>query len=439
MLDIKFIKQNTEKVKMAAKVKNINIDIDLLLRLNDERMSLLAKVEKIRAEKKENANSINLMSNDNKEKREILVNNGKNIKSELGNLEKQYREANTKFHELMLFVPNIPSVDSPVGSSENENIEVKKWGDIPQFDFSFKNHVELGKDLDLLDLEVGSKVAGYRGYYLKNEAVLLHFAVLSFALNKLIQKGFTPFVPPTLVNEFALIGSGHFPFGKDEIYQIANPGKLESGQKTTNPVYLAGTAEPSLLAYYSDRVLKEAELPIKVCGQSQCYRSEIGSYGKDTKGIYRIHEFMKVEQVIICRDNIEESNKWLEEMRGISEEILEDLGLPYRVLNICTADMGAGKYKMYDIETWMPARNSYGETHSDSNLTDWQTRRLNIKYVDENGEKKYAYALNNTAIASPRILIAILENYQQKDGSIKIPEILRPYLNNKSFITKEKK
>lgn len=439
MLDIKFIKQNTEKVKMAAKVKHINIDIDLLLELNDERVDLLVKIEKLRAEKNENADSINKLSNDKKEEREKLVGKGKAIKEELNVLEGQHREVDKKFQELMLFVPNIPSVESPVGDSDQENVEVKQWGNIPHFDFPLKNHVELGEDLDLLDLEIGSKVAGYRGYYLKNEAVLLHFAVLSYALNKLIQKGFTPFVPPTLVNEFALIGSGHFPFGKDEIYQIANPGKLESGQATVSPVYLAGTAEPSLLAYYSDKVLNGKDLPIKACGQSQCYRSEIGSYGKDTKGIYRIHEFMKVEQVVICKDDIEESNKWLEEMRGISEEILEDLGLPYRVLNICTADMGAGKYKMYDIETWMPARNSYGETHSDSNLTDWQTRRLNIKYVDENGEKKYAYALNNTAIASPRILIAILENYQQKDGSIKIPEVLKPYLNNKSFITKDKK
>jgi len=198
-----------------------------------------------------------------------------------------------------------------------------------------------------------------------------------------------------------------------------------------------GTAEPSLLAYYSDKVFKEKDLPIKACGISQCYRSEVGSYGKDVKGLYRIHEFMKAEQIVICKADIDESNGYLEEMRKLSEEILQELKLPYRVLSICTEDMGAGKYKMYDIETWMPARDSYGETHSDSNLTNWQTRRLNIKYQKEDGQREYAFALNNTAIASPRILVAILENYQQKDGSVTVPEVLKPYLGGKSSIIRK--
>ncbi len=247
------------------------------------------------------------------------------------------------------------------------------------------------------------------------------------------EKGFTLMIPPTILREFALIGSGHFPFSKEDIYQIANPGKLADGKKISELVFLAGTAEPSLLAYFSDKVLEKKELPIKVCGFSSCYRSEIGSYGKDTKGLYRLHEFRKVEQVVLCENNIEESNHWLEEMRLISQEVLEELKLPYRVIQICTGDMGAGKYKMYDIETWMPSRDNYGETHSDSNLTDWQARRLNIKYKDEKGERKFVHTLNNTVIASPRILIAILENYQQKDGSIKVPEVLQKYLGFNSI------
>lgn len=437
MLDIKFIKQNKEKVEKAVLLKKIDLDVDLLLRLNDERINLLAEIERLRADRNKNVDAIKKLRKDELLKKNSFVEKGKKIKEKLKELEEQFRDIDERFQELMLVVPNIPSEDTPVGKGEKDNLEVKRWGKIPDFNFPFKSHIEIGRDLDLLDLDTGVKVSGFRGYYLKNDAVLLHFSVLWYALNKLIQKGFTPLLPPTLVNEFALIGSGHFPFGKEEVYQITNPGKLESGGQITNPTYLVGTAEPSLLAYYSDKVLREKDLPIKICGMSQCYRSEVGSYGKDVKGLYRIHEFMKVEQVVLCKADVKVSNKWLEEMRNISEEILQDLGLPYRVLSICTADMGAGKYKMYDIETWMPSRNSYGETHSDSNLTDWQTRRLNIKYSTKNGKKEYAYALNNTAIASPRILIAILENYQQKDGTVKIPEVLRPYVNNKDVIRKE--
>lgn len=437
MLNIKFIKQNKEKVEKAVLLKNIDLDVDLLLRLNDERINLLAEIEMLRADRNKNVNVIKKLRKDDLLKKNRFVEKGKKIKEKLKELEEQFRDIDKRFQELMLVVPNIPSEDTPVGKGEEDNVEIKRWGEIPKFDFPLKSHTEIGRDLDLLDLDTGVKVSGFRGYYLKNDAVLLHFAVLWYALNKLIQKGFTPILPPTLVKEFALIGSGHFPFGKEEVYQIANPGKLESGDEINNPTYLVGTAEPPLLAYYSDKVLKEKDLPIKICGMSQCYRSEVGSYGKDTKGLYRIHEFMKVEQVVICKADIEESNKWLEELRNISEEILRDLGLPYRVLSICTGDMGVGKYKMYDIETWMPSRNSYGETHSDSNLTDWQTRRLNIKYLTKSGKREYAFALNNTAIASPRILIAIIENYQRRDGSIKIPEVLKPYIGNKDIIKKD--
>ncbi len=435
MLDIKFIEENKELVKRAAELKKVDVDINLLLDLNKKRKKLLSEIENIREERNKNVHEIEKTERGSSD-RDKLIKRGKEIKNKLKKIEGDFRETEDRFRKMMLVVPNIPSPDTPIGGEEKDNVEVKKWGEITCFDFPLKSHIELGEDLDLLDLKTGAKVSGFRGYYLKNEAVLLHFGVLWYALNKLIEKGFTPFLPPTFVNEFALIGSGHFPFDKDEVYQIANPGKLESGDEIKNPKYLAGTAEPSLLAYYADKVLKKEDLPIKACGLSQCYRSEVGSYGKDAKGLYRIHEFMKVEQIMISEADIEKSNEYLEEMRSVSEEILQDLELPYRVLSICTADMGAGKYKMYDIETWMPSRNSYGETHSDSNLTDWQTRRLNIKYVDKDGKKKYAFALNNTAIASPRILIAIMENYQQKDGSVKIPEALKPYLGNKEFIKK---
>ena len=415
MLDIKFIRNNKELIEEAIKNKNINLDLEELLSLDEKRRDLIKKIDELNFEQKKIT----------KEK----IEEGKKIKQELKIIESELKEIEEKYNNLMLLVPNVYSSDTPIGQDERDNKEVFKWGEIPKFDFEIKDHIQLGKDLNLIDLEKGVKTSGFRGYYLKNEAVLLEIALIWHSLLKMRNHGFTLMIPPTILKEFALVGSGHFPMGKEDIYQIANPGKLSDGKEISEPLFLAGTSEPALLAYFADEILDKKDLPIKVCGVSNCYRSEVGSYGKDTKGLYRVHEFKKVEQVVLCENDIEKSCYWLEEMRKISEEILKDLELPYRVIQICTGDMGYGKYKMYDIETYMPSRNSYGETHSDSNLTDWQARRLNIKYKDENGEKKYVHTLNNTVIASPRILIAILENYQQKDGSIKVPKVLQKYLD----------
>jgi seryl-tRNA synthetase len=436
MLDIKFIKKNISLIKRAASVKNVDLDIDYLLRLYDKKIVFIRNIEELRKERNKNTDLVKTLSNEKDRCRTIQE--GKLLKKKLQKLEEGHRKISKEFQELMLLVPNIPSDDTPIGKDDQDNKEIYHWGDIPKFNFPIKSHLKLGEELDLIDIKVGTKVSGFRGYFLKNEAVLLHLAVLWYSLNKLIQKGFIPFLSPTLIREFALVGSGHFPAGKNEIYQIANPGKLASGEKISEPIFLVGTSEPSLLAYYSDRSLNERDLPIKICGISQCYRSEIGSYGKDTKGLFRLHEFMKVEQIIICKNDIKESNKYLEDLRLIAEEILQDVGLPYRVIQVCTGEMGAGKYKMYDIETWMPSRDAYAETHSDSNLTDWQARRLNIKYKTQSGDKEYVHTLNNTVIASPRILISLLECNQQADGSIRIPKVLRPYLNNKEFISKKK-
>jgi len=343
----------------------------------------------------------------------------------------------------MVKVPTIPSPDTPVGKSEKENKEVYKWGKIPKFDFEPKNHIEIGRALDILDLEKGVKISGYRGYYLKNEGALLVMALMNWALQKMVSKGFSPFIPPTLVKSAALFGSGYFKGAEynsetDEIYQIATSDKEADGKTSKEKKFLIGTAEPSLLAYYSGDILKEEKLPIKICGYSQCYRSEIGSYGKDTRGLYRVHEFMKVEQVIICQADIPESDKLQEEMINISKEIHEELGLPYRQLQICTGDMGPGKYKMYDLEAWMPGLNRWGETASASNFLDWQSRRLNVKYIDKEGQKKYVYMLNDTVLASPRIFISILENFQQADGSVKIPKVLKKYMPKGMEIIKKK-
>lgn len=444
MLDIKFIREHGDEVKKAITDKRINLDLDELLEADILRRNLLTESESLQATKNSVSKEIVSMSGADKEAKILEM---KEVGDKQNELAGKLKDAEKKFLNLMLLVPNIPSSETPIGNDDSGNIPWSYWSpgtghvdpkdtakisEIPtKFSYQIKDHMELAKNLDIIDTERGVKTSGFRGYYLKNEAVLMQYGLLWYALEKLKSKGYTLMVPPVLVREFALTGSGHFPAGRDEVYQIANAGQVAKGTvEEKEPIYLAGTSEPSLLAYYSDTILEEKDLPIKVCGITPCYRSEVGSYGKDTKGVYRIHEFMKVEQVILCKADILEGDKWLEALREVAEEMLQDLKLPYRVLNICTGDMGAGKYKMYDIETWMPARESFGETHSDSNLTDWQARRMNIKYRTPDGKTKYVYTLNNTAIASPRVLIAILENYQQEDGSVVVPEILRKYVGS---------
>lgn len=430
MMDIKFIRENKDLMKEVAKNKNSKVDIDKLLAVDEARRNLISEVEKLKAD-------LNKRSKTKPSPEEIAA--LKELSGKIKEMDAKLVEVEKEYYNLMLIVPNIYSADTPVGPDETANREIYRWGNPTKFDFEPKDHITLGKELNLIDLEAGAKTSGYRGYYLKNEAVSLHFALLWHAIDKMRKRGFELMLTPTLLREFALIGSGHFPEGKDEIYQIGNPGRLADGS-SKEQMFLAGTSEPSLLAYFSDKTLEEKDLPIKVCGFSPCYRSEIGSYGKDTKGLYRIHEFMKVEQVILCKNNLEESLEWLERLREIAEEILRDLKLPYRVIQLSTGDMGTGKYKMYDLETYMPSmasKNFYGETHSDSNLTDWQARRLNIKYKNKEGKIELVYALNNTVIASPRILIAILENYQQKDGSVKIPKVLQKYCGVKAIKPKK--
>lgn len=425
MLDIKFIRENKDLVQKAISEKGMQFDVEKLLAVDNTRRDLIRQVEDLNRERNEAA-----------KKRDIET--GRKIKTELEKFDNQLREVQKEFDKLMLYVPNIPSDDSPVGPDANSNKELSKWGEPKDFGFEVKDHIELGKLLDIIDLEQGVMVSGFRGYYLKNQGALLHRAILNFAFEKIINAGFTAMVPPTLVHERVLVGSGHFPFGKENIYQIANPGKVETGEEIKNALFLTGTSEPSLLAYYMDKTLSEDELPIKISAQTQCYRSEVGDYGKDTRGLFRIHEFGKVEQVVICKNNLEESEEYFNEMQEISEAILKELNIPYHVVATSTGDMGAGKYRMNDIEAWMPGRGKYGETHSNSNLTDWQSRRLNLKFKTKEGKTEYCYTLNNTVIASPRILIAILENYQREDGSIKIPEVLVPYTDFSEILPKNK-
>lgn len=417
MLDIDFIRKNPEIVKKAVLNKGIDLDVEELLNIDQKRRDILTKVEELRRERNEAAKNRD-------------VERGKEIKRELDTWELELQEAEERLGHLMLYTPNIPSDDSPIGKDSSANEIVSHWGEVKKFDFEPKDHIEIGKKLGIINLEAGTKTSGFRGYYLKNEGAILHLALLNYAFDKIVSMGFSPIIPPTLVHEKVLVGSGHFPFGKENVYQIANPGKLESGEDIKNPMFLTGTSEPSLLAYYMDSIIDESDLPLKVCAMTKCYRSEVGDYGRDTRGLYRVHEFDKVEQVIICRDDLKESEEYFKLMQSVMEEILKELEIPYQVVKTSTGDMGAGKYRMNDLEIWMAGRNKYGEICSNSNLTDWQSRRLNMKYKKSSDGKNYhCYTLNATVMPSPRIMIALLENNQQKDGSVKIPEALHPYTN----------
>lgn len=407
MLDITFIRQNLDLCKKVAQNKNREVNWWRLLSLDDKRRELIRLSEDIRAKRNQTGRL------DTEEERK----QARELKDHLKQLEDELRTVETEFQEIILTVPNVPHESVPIGKDSSSNIEVRKWGNIPKLDFSIKDHITLARELDLIDFERGAKVGGARAYFLKNEGALLEFAILSYALQKLVKKGYTPITAPSLVRDFTLFGNGQFPWGKEEVY------KMEK-----DDLYLAGTAEVPVTSYFSDEMLIEKDLPKKFVAFSPCFRREAGSYGKDTKGVYRVHQFNKIEQVIIAKNDTNNSLTLLEELLTNAEEILQDLQLPYRVILMCTGDMGEPQVKKYDIETWMPGRNSYGETMSDSFMGDFQARRLKIRYKTEEGKILFCHTLNNTAIASPRILIAILENYQQADGSIRVPDILIPFV-----------
>lgn len=417
MLSIDYIRENKEKVLEAAKNKNRQIDLDAIFRLDDERREAIKKIQILRQERN--------VAGKTKPTPEVIE-RGKKIKEELKKLEDNLAKAETELDKLLSFVPNVPLDEVPVGKDEKDNVEIKKWGEPKKMDFDPKSHMDLGLALDVIDLERGAKVSGFRGYFLKNELARLHFGLLFYVFNKLANKGYTPIIAPAVIKGFTLYGTGQFPWSEQDVYKLND-----------EDAYLAGTAEQPVTAYYSNEILNEQDLPKKFVAFSPCFRKEAGAYGKDTKGLYRLHEFWKVEQVIIGKNDIEEAKKLHEELQKNSEEILQDLELPYRVLLMCTGDMGEPQIKKYDTETWMPSRSAYGETMSNSIMGDFQTRRFKIKYRKKDGNTEYTFSLNNTALASPRILIAILENYQQKDGSILVPKVLQPLVGFEKILPKK--
>lgn len=423
MLDIKFIRENPDKVKEACRKKKINFDVDNLLKLDAQRRELIVAIENKSAMK--NQATKRIQEAKTKEERELVIAQMRELDRNSDNEEDQFKKINEEFERLMLLVPNIPDESVPEGGSDADNLEIKKWGKINEFNFPIKDHIQLAKDLDLIDFERGAKVVGFRGYFLKREAVLICMAIWQYAMETLMKRGFTPIQAPSLVKEEAMTGTGYLPQAKDEVY------------RTHDGMYLAGTSEVSLMSYFSGETLKEEDLPIKYMGFSPCFRTEIGSYGKDTQGIMRVHEFMKIEQVVLCRNDKEESVALHEEITRNAEAILQGLNIPYHVVVNCAADLGLGQVKKYDIECWVPSQGKYRETHSSSYFFDFQTRRLNIKYKTKEGETKFTHSLNNTGIATPRILISLFENNQQKDGSIKIPKVLHKYLGFKEIKRKK--
>ncbi|MFZ2038672.1 MAG: serine--tRNA ligase [Minisyncoccia bacterium] len=425
MLDIKFIRENKDLIVLAAQKKRLKFDVSELLKVDDKRRELMTGVETKRAE--QNAASAKLPQMQNPTEKMQLLADLKILKESLQKQDDELKEVMKTWQTLMLSVPNIPDMSVPDGDDDTQNVEVSTWGEVPKFDFTVKDHIKLMDELDLADFEKGTKVAGFRGYFLKNEGALLELALFQFVNEEFIKKGdYVPMVVPSLVRRETLLGTGYLPQGEDDLY------------KTQDIDYLAGTAEVATMSYFADTVIDKKELPKKVIAFSPCFRREAGSYSKDIKGLYRVHEFYKFEQVIICEANHETSVKHHEELRENSEKLLQLLKLPYRVVANCGGDLGLGQVKKYDIEAWSPAMNKYRETHSCSYFHDFQTRRLNIRYKDEAGKLQFTHSLNNTALAMPRILIQLLENYQQADGTVKIPEVLLKYMGGKTVIEKKK-
>jgi seryl-tRNA synthetase len=417
MLDITYIREHADEVKLGCEKKQLDPSVvDAVLAADMVRRELIIKVEALRAETNNNTDKIKLAVQQGGKPDEAIVARGKEIKQSLKELEQALSQAESDFAVKQLAVPNLPAADVPVGRDETENQVVRQVGEKRSFEFEPKPHHEVMESLGILDTKRAVRIGGFRSYFLKGDGILLEQSLLRFALDLMVKHGFTPLSAPVLVNKDAMEGTGYFPWGQDDHY-VTQDGQI-----------LAGTSEVALTAYYQGEILNEKDLPIKMVGISPCFRREIGSYGKDTKGIVRVHQFNKVEQVVYTVADEQETRTWHEKMLGYSEELLTQLDLPYQVLLMCSGDMGAGQRKKYDIETWFPAQEKYRETHSASYFNDFQSRRLQIKYRAKDGTTKYVYTLNNTVAASPRLLAAIIENYQQEDGTVQVPVILQPYL-----------
>jgi seryl-tRNA synthetase len=420
MLDIKFIRDNKDIVQAGAKKKRVDIDIEKLLALDDERLKELKSIEDLRAE-------VNKVSNDIVRHQDAtlkaqLIQEMSGVKEDIKAKEEKLKTIMEEWQKIMLRVPNIPDMSVPEGAGEEDNKELKAWGDKPNFNFEPKDHIQLMTALDMADFERGTKVHGFRGYFLKNDGALLSWGIWNYAQEFFLKKNFNPFIAPAIVNKQYFYGTGHLPGDAEDIFQ------------TQDDQYLAGTAEVPMMAYHADEILPLAGLPKRYLAFSPCFRREAGAHSKDVKGLIRVHEFYKLEQLILCEANHEESVKFHEELNRNTEEFIESLGIPYRQVVISTGDLKAAHVKSYDTELWIPKENTYREIASASYYHDFQCRRFGIRYRDAEGKIHFAHSLNATAIPTPRILVSLVENFQQADGSIKIPEALRKYMGGREFI-----
>ena len=422
MLDLAFIREHPDLIKDVARRRNTAVDVDALLAVDQELREFRRRAEELRAEQNRLSKAIREAGGD-KQVREGLIGRGREVAGLLKELEPRERELEATLYGLCLLVPNIPDPSVPEGRGEEDNVEVKRVGEPRTFDFEPLDHVTLMRELNMLDLERGVKVAGSRSYILKGDAVLLELGLLQFALDRVTRLGFTALSVPAMAKEFCFIGNGQFPRGREQTYALPE-----------DELFLVGTAEVAITGMHSGEILREAELPVRYVAWSPCFRREAGTYGKDTKGIMRVHQFEKVEQYVICRADHEESVRWHEELLKNAEALVQELELPYRVLNICTGDLGDAKVKGYDIECWIPSEERYRETHSDSYFHDYQARRADLRYRDAAGVVRYVHTLNNTALASVRTIIAIVENHQQADGTIRMPEALRPFVGGRATL-----
>jgi seryl-tRNA synthetase len=417
MLDRRFIRDNPEAVKAAVRVKGIDLDVDELLRLDQSSRELQRELDEAQTQRKSFAREF---ARADEATREKLKAEHEEQDLHLKSVREQLTDVNERLQALLLRTPMVPWTGAPVGD-ESANLTIRTWGEQPAFDFEPKDHVELLESRDWAEFSRARKASGERAYALKGEMVLLERAMLSYALDYLIELGLMPISVPALVREEPLIGNGQFPAHREETYAIP-----------ADDLYLAGTAEVALVGLHAGEILDARALPIRYAGISPCFRREAGSAGRDVRGLLRVHQFEKVEQFVICRADDEESDRWHAELLDAAEHLLQGLGLAYQVVEISTGDMGAGKYRMNDIETWMPSLGAYRETHSCSSLHDWQARRASIRYRDTDGTVKFAYTLNNTAIATPRLLAALVENYQTADLKVRVPDVLRPYLGGRA-------
>lgn len=421
MLDIKFIRENKEIVQAGAKKKCLDIDIEKLIALDDARLKELKEVEELRSE-------VNRVSNDIARDQDSalkiqLIEEMRIVKDEIKVKEEKLKETTAQWQKAMLQVPNVPDMSVPQGRGEEDNKEILTWGEKLKFDFTPKDHVELMTKLNMVDFERGVKVHGFRGYFLQNDGAELSWAIWNYAREFFGKKKFNTFIAPVIVHKQHLYGTGHLPGATEDIYQ------------TQDGDYLSGTAEIPMMGYHSNEIIPKEELPKRYLAFSPCYRREAGAHSKDTKGLIRVQEFYKLEQLILCEASHQESVKYHEEINRNFEEFLESLGIPYRRLEICAGDLKAAHVKSYDTEAWIPSQNQYRELSSASYYHDFQARRFNIRYKDKNGKYHFVHSLNNTAVATPRILVAIVENFQQADGSVLIPEVLRKYMGGKEKIT----